>query len=103
MYVLLLDDVEINNYENRKLNANDGMGQKAQGALLTYTSRLGCIQGQGFGPEDTSNAQAVIKELLNQMKKISETAADVDCMIDDLVRSLKEDILDKEDELANKI
>lgn len=103
MYVLLLDDVEISEYENRKLNVTGGMGQKAQTALSEYTSRLGCIKGQGFGPSDTSNAHAVIDELFTQMNKIAETTADVDCMIDDLVRIIQEDILDKEDELADSI
>ena len=103
MYVLLLDDVEISEYESRKLNVTGGMGQKAQTALSDYTSRLGCIKGQGFGPSDTSNAHAVIDELYKQMLKISETTSDVDCMIDDLVRILKEDILDKEDNLADSI
>lgn len=103
MYVLLLDDVEIREYENRKLNVDGGMGQKAQTALSDYVSRLGCFKGQGFGPSDSSNAHAVIKELYKQMNKISEVTADVDCMIDDLVRILNEDILDKEDKLADSI
>ncbi|MCR5804054.1 MAG: hypothetical protein K6G47_07300 [Clostridia bacterium] len=103
MYDLILDDVEIGEYESRKLNMNGGMGQKAQTALTDYTSRLGNIQSQGFGPSDTSNAHAVIDELLVQMKKISETTAEVDCMIDDLVRIIKEDILDKEDKLADSV
>lgn len=103
MYDLILDDVEISEYENRKLNMNGGMGQKAQTALTDYTCRLGNIQSQGFGPSDTSNAHAVIEELRKQMIKISETTADVDCMIDDLVRIVKEDILDKEDNLADNV
>lgn len=100
---LLLDDVEISEYENRRLNKIGGMGQKAQNALADYTSRLGNIRCQGFGRYDSSNAHAVIDELLKQMIKISETAADVDNMIDDLVNILKVDVLVKEDNLADHI
>ena len=100
---LILDEEEIIEYENRKLCANGGMGQKAQTALTDYTSRLSNIRCQGFGPLDSSNAHAVIDELLKQMNKISETTAEVDHMIDDLVEILKVDVLDKEDNLANSI
>lgn len=100
---LILDDNEILEYENRKLNRNGGMGQKAQSALSDYTSRLGNIRCQGFGRFDSSNAHAVIDELLVQMKKISETTADLDCMIDDLIKMLKEEVLDKEDKMADGI
>lgn len=100
---LILDEEEIIEYENRKLCSNGGMGQKAQTALTDYTSRLNNIRCQGFGRFDSSNAHAVIDELLKQMNKISETAFDVDNMIDDLVETLKIEILDKEDNLANNI
>ena len=86
---LLLDDAEIIEYESRKLNVTGGMGQKAQTALSDYTSRLGCIRDQGFGPSDTSKAHAVIDELLTQMNKISDATVDIDRMIDDLVRMVK--------------
>lgn len=103
MYVLLLDEAEIYEYESRKLSMNGGMGPKAHTALADYTSRLGCIKGQGFGPTDTSNAHSVINELWIQMNKIAEASADVDYMIDELARLLKEDILDKEDKLADSV
>ena len=100
---LILDENEISGYEDRKLDMNGGMGQKAQFALSQYTSRLDNLAGQGFGPNDTSTAHAVIDELRAQMRKIAETTDDVDSMIDDLVRVLKAEVLDKENKLADNI
>ncbi len=103
MTYLKLEELEIKGYENKRLDMNGGMGHKAQFALSQYSSRLGNLAGQGFGPNDTSTAHAVIDELKAQMDKIAETSADIDSMIDDLVRVLVVEVLEKEDRIAKNI
>ncbi len=100
---LKLDENEITSYENHKLNRNGGLGPKTQFALEQYTSRLDNLAGQGFGPNDTSTAHAVIDELREQMRKIAETTADIDTMIDDLVLMIETEILEKENKLAKDV
>ena len=99
---LYMSETEILGYENKKLNMAGGMGPQVQFALSQYTSRLGNLSSQGFGPNDASTAHAVIDELIVQMNKIAEITDDLDDKIDDLVRVL-EMIIDKENKLADSV
>ncbi|MCR5618143.1 MAG: hypothetical protein K6F83_07645 [Clostridiales bacterium] len=98
---LLLDENEVYSYE--KLNKSGGLGKKAEFALSQYNSRLGNLSGQGFGPNDTSTAHAVIDELRTQMGKIEGTMAEIDSMIDDLVRILEVDVIERENALIKEV
>ena len=100
---LILDVSEISNYEDHKLNVEGGLGNKAHNAMSDYTSRLGRVVGEGFNPNDTSTAHAVLEELKNQMLKISEITDDLDRQIDDLVYILNDLVIQKENKLSDSV
>ena len=96
-----LDEKEIASYTN--LNAPGGIGPKLQFAMDSYTGRLGRVAGEGFYEDDTSNAHAVMNELVTQMRIISNTMDDVDSLIDNLIYVIKTGIIDKENETAETV
>ena len=96
-----LDENEIASYTC--LNAPGGIGPKLQFAMDSYTGRLGRVAGEGFYEDDTSNAHAVMNELVTQMRIISNTMDDVDSLIDNLIYVIKTGIIDKENETAETV
>ena len=100
---LVLHVSEMNSYESHRLNMEGGLGNKAHTAVTDYTSRLGRVVGEGFYPDDTSTAHAVLEELNNQMLKISAITDDLDKQIDDLVYVLEDLVIQKENKYADSV
>ena len=92
---------DIRNYS--KISEGGGVGEQARKALNDYTSRLADIRTHAFKRDDSSTAHAVLDELYEEVTSLSETMDSVDVMLDTLINIIQEQILDKEDILADEI
>ena len=91
-----IEESEIADY--RKLS--EGIGGKAEVALMDYNAGLNLIVTNGFSPQDTSSFHEVLTALRSSVKSVSDSMKEVDCMIDCLLEIIDKEILQKEDAMA---
>ena len=92
-----LDESEITGYSK----LSEGIGQKAESALLDYNVGLNYIVTNGFGSDDTSSIHDVVDALQSTVRSISGSMKEVDCMIDCLLEIIDNEIIKKEDSMAS--
>ena len=91
-----LDVIEIEKHDSLA----EDMGAKAQSALMEYHAGLDRLVMSTFGPKDNSSVHEVINALMLSVTSISQSMEEVDDMIDCLMNMIKNDIIQKEDEMA---